>query len=334
VSQHGAFLSYTSIDNEFFGGAITSLRKFLELGVQVVTGNPTFKIFQDIDGIEFGQKWQQRLDEAVTGTTFFIPIMTPLFFQSTACRNELETFVKHEKSLGRQDLILPIYFVTTPLLEKADLLGADLLASEINSRQRYDWRPRADLPINDTQVRGSIKELCEKISSAIARVPTPLPPNRDAALQAASNTVKSQEPPKLAKAQKRILWVDDKPNNTIGERKAMEAYHVDFTLALSTEEALEKLRASRFDAIISDMGRPPDSRAGYTLLGRLRASGNLTPFFICSSSNAKEHVDEALSLGAQGSTNSGAELIADVLKTIGLKEPRATGSNATPPTLP
>ena len=61
-----AFLSYTRLDNEFFGGEITSLRKFLELGVKVVTGQRDFGIFH-IDGIEFGQSWQKILDSAISG---------------------------------------------------------------------------------------------------------------------------------------------------------------------------------------------------------------------------------------------------------------------------
>jgi hypothetical protein len=48
VAQPDAFLSYTRLDDEFFGGAITSLKKFLELGVKVVTGQRDFSIFQDV----------------------------------------------------------------------------------------------------------------------------------------------------------------------------------------------------------------------------------------------------------------------------------------------
>ena len=121
-----AFLSYTRLDDEFFGGAITSLRRLLELGVQVVTGDRNLKIFQDVDAIEFGQKWQKRVNEAVSTSQFLIPIVTPLFFKSDPCRGELKQFLKHEKSLGRDDLILPIYFVTTPLLERPELLKNDV----------------------------------------------------------------------------------------------------------------------------------------------------------------------------------------------------------------
>jgi len=81
-----AFLSYTRLDDKFFGGAITSLRELLELGVQVVTGDQTFTIFQDVDGIELGQKWQRRLDEAISTSRFLIPVVTPLFFASSGNR--------------------------------------------------------------------------------------------------------------------------------------------------------------------------------------------------------------------------------------------------------
>ncbi len=144
-----AFLSYTRLDDEYFGGAITSLRRLLELGVQVVTGDRTFNIFQDVDGIEFGQKWKKRLTAAISTSRLLIPIVTPLFFNSDPCRDELKQFLEHEKTLRRDDLILPIYFVTAPVLERPELLKDDELATEIASRQRYDWRIQADLPPND-----------------------------------------------------------------------------------------------------------------------------------------------------------------------------------------
>lgn len=168
-----AFLSYTRIDDEYFGGAITSLRRLLELGVQVVTGDRSFNIFQDVDGIEFGQKWKKRLTEAVSTSRFLIPIVTPLFFNSNPCRDELELFLQLEKNVGRDDLILPIYFVTAPVLERPELLKDDPLASEIGSRQRYDWRVQANLSPGDPQIRRAVSTLAEKIATAIARAPRP-----------------------------------------------------------------------------------------------------------------------------------------------------------------
>ena len=115
----------------------------------------------------------------------------------------------------------------------------------------------------------------------------------------------------------KVLWVDDKPDNNIYERQSLEAIGVSFVLATSTEEALDLLAKQRFEAIISDMGRPPDAHAGYTLLDRLRAAGIRTPFVIYAGSNAPEHKAEARRRGALGCTNRASELFAYVLGVLG-----------------
>jgi CheY-like chemotaxis protein len=117
-------------------------------------------------------------------------------------------------------------------------------------------------------------------------------------------------------SQATILWVDDRPDNNIFERQSLEALGVSFVLATSTDDALDKLARQSFDAIISDMGRPPDPQAGYTLLDQLRASGNKTPFVIYAGSNAPEHKAESRRRGAVGCTNRAPELFGYVLAAI------------------
>jgi CheY-like chemotaxis protein len=107
----------------------------------------------------------------------------------------------------------------------------------------------------------------------------------------------------------RVLWVDDRPSNNVFERQALEALGIQIDLSTSTGDALEKIRRRSYDLIISDMGRPPDARAGYTLLDTLRETGNKTPFVIYASSRAPEHVREAREHGAIGSTNRPQELV-------------------------
>jgi CheY-like chemotaxis protein len=114
-----------------------------------------------------------------------------------------------------------------------------------------------------------------------------------------------------------VLWVDDRPDNNRYERQALEALGVRFILSMSTDDALIKTQHRTFDAIISDMGRPPDARAGYTLLDALRARGDQTPFVIYAGSRAAEHVAESRRHGALGCTNRPQELIQMVLEALG-----------------
>ena len=117
-----------------------------------------------------------------------------------------------------------------------------------------------------------------------------------------------------------VLWVDDRPNNNVHERQALEALGGRFVLAKSTDEAVEKLNRGSCDAIISDMGRPPDPRAGYTLLDKLRGAGDRTPFIIYAGSRDPEHRAEAIQHGAVGCTNRPDELFEMVLRALGRVE--------------
>jgi CheY-like chemotaxis protein len=114
----------------------------------------------------------------------------------------------------------------------------------------------------------------------------------------------------------RILWVDDNPDNNIYERQSLEALGVRFVLSTSTDDALNKVRNQKFDAIISDMGRPPDRTAGYTLLDALRSSGDRTPFIIYAGSRSPEHQAESRRRGAVGCTNRANELFEMVLSVL------------------
>lgn len=114
----------------------------------------------------------------------------------------------------------------------------------------------------------------------------------------------------------RVLWVDDRPDNNIYERQSMEALGIDFDLALSTEEAIEKISLRNYSAVISDMGRPPDSRAGYTLLEKIKTNGIQIPYIIYAGSNLPEHKHEAHQRGAVGSTNRAIELTEMVITSI------------------
>lgn len=116
----------------------------------------------------------------------------------------------------------------------------------------------------------------------------------------------------------RILWVDDRPENNSAEREALEALGVKVSIATSTEEAMDTLVTQRFDLVISDMGRPPDERAGYTLLSQMRDRGIKLPFLIyAAGGNMPAHRAEAVHRGAIGSTNRATELLQMVFRVLG-----------------
>ena len=115
-----------------------------------------------------------------------------------------------------------------------------------------------------------------------------------------------------------VLWVDDCPDNNLYERMALEALGISFVISISTDDAVARLRSGRYDLIISDMGRPPDSQAGYTLLSRVRDELKLkTPFLIYAGSSDPAHDAEARRRGASGSTGNPRDLFQRVVAILG-----------------
>jgi CheY-like chemotaxis protein len=113
-----------------------------------------------------------------------------------------------------------------------------------------------------------------------------------------------------------ILWVDDRPENNTYVRQAFEGVGLRYTLALSTDDASERLSQTQYAAIISDMGRREGPREGYVLLDRLRKEGDHTPLFFYAASNAPEHKRETREHGGQGCTNNPQELFEMVTKAV------------------
>jgi hypothetical protein len=163
-----AFLSYTRFDDERERGKITRFRQELADEVRAVTGEP-FEIFQDIDGIGLGEPWAERLAETLAEVRFFIPILTPNYFRSEACRNELKKFLHAEAVRERNDLVLPIYYIETEVLEDVELRATDPLASTLHTRQRQDWRELRFKSFGAGHVRRALEQLARDIVKARRR---------------------------------------------------------------------------------------------------------------------------------------------------------------------
>ena len=177
-----------------------------------------------------------------------------------------------------------------------------------------------ELTLKGAGFEASLKKKQAEATAALAAAANKAATREDAVHEAriAVDVVAEAVTPSVIRQASRTnaLWVDDLPDNNTYERQSLEALGIKFVLAISTEEALAQISRRRFDVIISDMGRPPDSRAGYTLLDKIRAAGNRTPFIIYASSRAPEHVAESRQHGALGCTNSANELFEMVLSAL------------------
>ena len=113
-----------------------------------------------------------------------------------------------------------------------------------------------------------------------------------------------------ASTNKRILWVDDRPKNNSFLVAALEERGARVDIALSTNEAVVKIKKIPYDIILSDMGRPEGDKAGIDLTRKLKELSINTPVYIYCGSWAAQHLrDEALAAGVTEITSSGTTLL-------------------------
>ena len=169
-----AFMSYVRFNDQHDDGQLTQFRERLSAEVRVQTGEE-FPIFQDRNDIAWGESWQQRIEHALDGVTLLMVIITPGFFRSPACRSEVERFMARESELGRDDLILPVYYVSTPELDQPELREADTLASALAARQFADWRELRFEPFTSSVVRKAMAQLATRMRDTFWRLQSDAP---------------------------------------------------------------------------------------------------------------------------------------------------------------
>jgi len=160
-------MSYAHRDN--WDGRLTRLRERLSREVSILRGED-FEIFQDSEHTLLGQNWRERIETSLDEAMFFIVIVTPSFLNSDYCRAELERFLTRERTLGRNDLILPVYYVEAPLLEEEQERRTNRLAQAIQDHQYFDWRQLRSQPWSSQNVRKALGRLAIEVHYALNRV--------------------------------------------------------------------------------------------------------------------------------------------------------------------
>jgi hypothetical protein len=187
-----AFMSYARFNDKHDEGQLSQFRERLAAEVQVQTGEE-FAIFQDRNDIAWGENWRQRIEGALDTVTFLLAVITPGFFRSSACRGEVERFLIRESELGRQDLILPVYYVSVPELDEPERRDGDSLATVLASRQFADWRELRFEPFTSPIVRKAVAQLASRMRHASWRQPDSWPPQTAAAAKGATAEPNSTE---------------------------------------------------------------------------------------------------------------------------------------------
>lgn len=284
-----AFLSYVRSDDDHDEGRITAFRQRLEGEVRMQTGKP-FAIFQDRNDILWGQHWEDRINNSLLDVTFLIPVLTPSFFQSPACRAEFKAFLLKEKMLGVNRLILPLYYVSCDELTQEFAAGIAELADTLRKRNWTDWRLFRFKSFNEESVaaalaqiagmvKASIKEL-HLISIAAAKpegLRSKLPP--PTVVQAVAQKALQRDADDIAKKHHTFSNTDvfeARPKGSFDKKKwnnarfpAYYAYTKRFDEVVNAEELADAAELSRLYSYLSSLASPLKEKYSSRLASRL-----------------------------------------------------------------
>ena len=292
------FLSYNSKNEDF-----------AEL-VKMKLEKENIQVWKDTNQIDAGTEWRNEIDQGLLNCDIVIVLLNQLSTKSP--------YVTYEWAfaLGNGKTIIPVLTEDCEIHPRIEILQyIDFKESKRPWEKLIERIKKVNKTNNTLKVSDLTVEELEKLING-SKILASSEKNAGRRMQekdigdVANKIVNARA---LFETQQiknnTILWVDDRPNNNIYERQSLELIGFRFDLALSTQEALKKLEANKYVAIISDMGRKEGQREGYVLLKEVRKTDRTVPFFIYAGSNLLEHKIEAREKGAQGSTNIATELI-------------------------
>ena len=123
--------------------------------------------------------------------------------------------------------------------------------------------------------------------------------------------------------QKRVLWVDDRPEGNRLEAAALAHLQIEVVAVRDTDAALQCIATDTegFDLVISDWERPAEGpQAGLRLLQRLRATGSAVPLVYYhanfGAAQREQRAEQARAAGALGEAVLPSDLMALVRRAL------------------
>lgn len=163
MTSNDGFWSYVHDDNAASFDKIVELGRDLQRVYQMISGT-SVSLFIDRDSLEWGDAWRSVIQSNLGTVAFFIPIVTPAYFQSPACRSEIEAFAQRTDADGLRGLLLPILWV--PVEELHDEASDDNLVRIIQDRQWENWSDLRHETRGSELYSRTLEKMAERIKKA------------------------------------------------------------------------------------------------------------------------------------------------------------------------
>lgn len=114
--------------------------------------------------LSWGDAWKSVIRSNLGSVAFFIPIITPAYFKSAACRTELEAFAERTAGEGLQGLLLPILWVSSAEFKREH--SEDPLVTIVKDRQWVDWTELRHEERGSSAYSRALQRMAERIQRA------------------------------------------------------------------------------------------------------------------------------------------------------------------------
>lgn len=101
------FFSYAHSDNIF--NCLQNLRDDVCREYQILTGQK-LELFIDVRDLAWGSHWHEAIKSGIATSSFFLPVLSPSYFMSEACVQELQQYMEKVERTNTPELILPLLF--------------------------------------------------------------------------------------------------------------------------------------------------------------------------------------------------------------------------------
>jgi hypothetical protein len=170
ISTATAFWSYAHSDDDGSGGQIKRLKEGVDHAFKRHSGE-TLKSFIDRFGpnrLLWGDEWRSKISSTISGTTFFIAVISPSYLKSPNCIDEFSQFWDRAQASDLRELLLPILWV--PMYPDTD--EERKIWDTARERQYLDFTEIRKLDENSPQYKGLIDEMGERLAAAARQVAT------------------------------------------------------------------------------------------------------------------------------------------------------------------
>lgn len=263
-----AFWSYAHSDDEGLGGKVARLKQQVDHAFKRHSGE-VLESFFDRENLEWGEEWRSKINTTISGTTFFIAVVSPSYLKSPNCRDEFMEFWEGAQGSELKELLLPILWVSVyPETSEENRIWE--IAQE---RQYIDWTTTRKLGESDILYTNLIDAMGERVA-AVARElknkPEDIePPSTDGFARLNSDTDGTSG------GYHNVDSVGDADTPGLVELYAEATAHVD-SLVGSINAAMEVF--NRIPQEVSTDALPPSASAHKRLLAFRKLADDITPY--------------------------------------------------------